>query len=375
VAKARWERLTVRPLLMDLGRDFRGGQHQALLLLQGLIARGHSPELVALRDSILALRARAIGVTVHGLNAHGRRVGAAMVVHQLVRGGKADVVHANESHALTAAWLARVHKKVPLLVSRRVIFALSSNSAALRRYRAAAQILAVSQCVKNVVIHAGLPPGSVTIIPVGVNIPPPPSMQGRLAARRKLGLTHEDAVLLGNVAAFTIEKGQPLLIRAFHSVRKQFPNCRMLLVGDGPERAKAQALVTQLQLDSAVHFAGFVDDVDTVYAAIDLFAFPGLADAMPTVLLAAMAHGLPVVGFALGGVPEALEDGENGLLVVEPEPKALAEAISRLLGSPADAKRMGEAARETIIARFSADHMVGQTIRAYEDAIAAGTVS
>jgi len=362
--------LSVRPLLVELSRDYRGGQHQALLLLQGLVARGHAAELVAVRGSILASRARTAGITVHDLSARARRLAAAIVVRRLVRERRADVVHANEPHALTAAWLARAHHHVPLVVSRRVIFPLSSNSMALGRYRSAARILPVSQCVKNAVLGSGVPSDRITVIPVGVNIPPLPSMLERVAARHKLGAGQE-GFLLGNVAAFTADKGQALLIRALAHVREQFPHCQLLLAGDGPERAKLLALVERLQLDSAVQFAGFVGDVETIYAGIDLFVFPGLADALPTVLLAAMAHGLPVVGLARGGVPEVLEDGNNGLLVGEPEPKSLAAAISRLLVNSDEAQRFGKAARETIIAGFSADHMVEQTILVYEQTIGA----
>ena len=61
--------LSVRPLIVDLGRDYRGGQHQALLLLQGLLARGHAPELIAIQDSLLARRAKDAGISVHGVPA------------------------------------------------------------------------------------------------------------------------------------------------------------------------------------------------------------------------------------------------------------------------------------------------------------------
>jgi glycosyltransferase involved in cell wall biosynthesis len=360
----------MRPLLVELNRDYRGGQHQALLLLQGLAARGHAAEIVTLGDSILASRARSAGIMVHGVSARARRVAAAIVVRGLVREGRADIVHANEPHALTAAWLARAHHHVPLVVSRRVLFPLSPNLIALGRYRAAARILAVSQCVKDAILISGLPLERITVIPVGVNIPPLPSLLDRVAARRKLA-ARQEGTILGNVGAFTPDKGQDLLIRAFAHVREQFPQSQLLLAGDGPERGKLRALVEHLQLDAAVQFTGFVEDVENIYKGIDLFVFPGLADALPTVLLAAMAHGLPVVGLARGGVPEVLENGKNGLLFGEPDPKSLALAIARLLSNPAEARQLGAAARETIIAGFSSDHMVERTMRVYEDLIGA----
>src|ERR1700674_3789534 len=119
--------LSVHPLVVDLGRDYRGGQDQALLLLQGLLTRGHAPELITLRDSLLARRAKEAGISVHGIPPGRRRLAAVLAIRQLLRGRRADVVHANEPHALSSAWLARAHRSVPLIASRRIALPLSPN--------------------------------------------------------------------------------------------------------------------------------------------------------------------------------------------------------------------------------------------------------
>ncbi len=139
----------MRPLVVDLGRDFRGGQDQALLLLRGLLKRGHAPELIALRDSLLASRARQAGAVVHEISPKFRRLAAALAIRRLVRARRVDIVHANEPHALTSAWLARAHRFVPVIVSRRVELPLSSDSFSLARYRAASRVVAVSDFVEK----------------------------------------------------------------------------------------------------------------------------------------------------------------------------------------------------------------------------------
>ena len=355
----------MRPLIIDLGRDFRGGQDQALLLLCGLLARGHDPELITLRDSLLARRAKDAGITTHGVDGRWRRLDAALAIRRLVRGRRADVVHANEPHALTSAWLARAHRTVPLLVSRRVELPLSSDSLSLARYRAARRVVAVSDFVEESMIGSGLPPGLVEVIYVGVEIPPIPSPMDREAARDRFAIPKE-SLCLGNVAALVPEKGHVLLLRAFADLRAQFPQCVLLLAGEGPEQAKLQTLVRQLRIEGMVKFPGFVPDVESVYTATDLFVFPSHAEPLACAMLSAMAHGLPVVAFARGGNPEAVEDGKNGLLVKELDSTALAAAIARLLSNSAEARRIGAAARETILARFSADRMADATLRLYE---------
>jgi len=355
----------VRPLIVDLGSAYRGGQHQALLLLQGLHERGHAPELIALRNSLLASRAKEIGAPVHVADPEWRRLSAAQQIRKLVSDRRIDLVHANEPHALTSGWLARAHHAVPVVISRRIALPLSRSFLSLARYRAAARIVAISHFVERSVIQSGLPAERVSVIYDGVQIPPEISQVQRESARSQLGIAQE-IPCIGNVAAFVPEKGHALLLAAFAKLRAQFPECVLLLRGDGPELAMLQSLARKLQVDGAVKFLLPSIDIETMFAAIDIFAFPSHEEPLGSALLAAMAHGLPVAAIARGGVPEVLEDGKNGLLVKDLDPEGFSSAVARLLLNPSDARRLGDAARKTILARFSADRMVEESLRLYE---------
>ena len=358
----------MRPLIVDLGRDYRGGQDQALLLLQGLLARGHAPELITLRDSLLARRAKDSGISTHGVDSRWRRLDAALAIRKLIRGRRAEVVHANEPHALSSAWLARAHRSVPLIASRRIELPLSADPLSMARYRATRRVVAVSNFVKESVIRSGLPPGLVEVIYVGVEIPAMISQADRECTRNRFAIPPA-SLCLGNVAALVPEKGHVLLLRAFADLRAQFPQSVLLLAGEGPEKSGLQELVRELQLEGLVKFPGFVPDVESIYAATDVFVFPSHSEPLACAMLSAMAHGLPVVAFARGGNPEAMEDGKNGLLVKDLDASALAAAVARLLSDPAEARRLGDAAREAILARFSADRMVEETLRLYESVV------
>ena len=359
----------MRSLVVDLGRDYRGGQHQALLLLRGLVARGHAPQLITLGDSLLCRRAMDAGVTVHGVATRYRRLSAALLIRRLVQERQVDIVHANEPHALSSAWLARSHRSVPVIVSRRIALPLSTNSFSQARYRAAARIVAVSQFVAKSVVASGFAEDGVSVIYDGVEIPAAILQADRDWARKRFSISQED-LCIGNVAAFVKEKGHQLLVAAFAKVLPQFPKCVLLLPGEGPEKSRLQDTVRRLGVEAAVKFPGFVPDIETVYAATDLFCFSSHEEPLGSSLLSAMAHGLPVVAFARGGVPEVVEDDKDGLLVKELDPVALSAAITRLLSNPVEAKRLGEAARENISSRFSADHMVDATLQLYERHIA-----
>lgn len=359
----------MRPLIVELGRDYRGGQDQAFLLLKGLLARGHAAELITIRGSLLAQRAQIAGVRVHSVNGRWRRLAASLAIRNLLSQRGVEIVHANEPHALTAAWLARAHHRVPVVASRRVIFPLAPGAISLSRYRAAARIVAVSQCVASAVVDSGLPSSRIRVIPDGIPLPGQVSVAEREEARRSLGI-RPDLPLIGSVAALTPDKGQDILIRALPAIRAQFPRCELLLAGSGPCRAKLVTLAKEQGVRDAVHFAGFVEDVSRVCAAIDVFAFPARAEALGTALLLAMAHALPVVAVARGGIPEVVENGRNGLLVANIDPETFASNIAQVMAHPEQAARLGAAARETVATRFCVDRMVEETLGLYEYLVA-----
>ena len=359
-------RLPIHPLIIDLGREYRGGQHQAFLLLQGLLELGHAPELMAQRESVLAVRAAQLGVTVHLCDPKRRRLTAAQQIRSLLGDRKADLVHANEPHALTAAWLARAHRAVPMVVSRRIALPIPENRFSLARYRAAARVIAISHFVEQSVTRSGIPSSRVSVIYDGVRIPAEISLSQRKNARDQLGVGL-DNLCIGNVAAFVPEKGHALLLEAFTKLRAQFPKCVLALLGEGPELPRLQSLAQSLRVTEAVKFLPAGTEIEIAFAAMDIFAFPSHAEPLGSALLAAMSHALPVVAIARGGVPEVIADGKNGLLVSDLDPSVFASAITRLIQRPAEGASTGRSAAETIKARFSAEGMASESLRLYEN--------
>ncbi|HKM80390.1 MAG TPA: glycosyltransferase family 4 protein [Candidatus Acidoferrum sp.] len=362
------------PMIVDLETEWRGGQSQALLLLKGLYERGHAAELLAASASALGRRARRAGFYVHEVSPAMLRLAAARKIHSLLPDSRFDLLHANEPHALTSAWLAGAHKKVPLLVSQRVPYPLKHALFARKRYLAAQRILAISRFVQKSVLDSGIPPEIVDLVYEGVEVPPPVTPEARASARQRWCVTPQD-MLFGCVGYLLPEKGQEFLLRALPAVRAKYPTARLLLAGDGPCRAHLEALSRALGLQEAVIFAGFVGDIAQVYAALDAFVFPSLAEPLGNSLLAAMAWGLPVLAVASGGVPEYVELDNTGLLVARPEPGLFSAEMMRLLSEPELAKRLGAAARESIQERFSADHMVDNTLAVYEELSGTGTAA
>ena len=328
-------------LHVDLGREWRGGQNQALLLACELRRMGHAAELVAIAGGPLAERARKAGIPVYEVAG---RFQAALLLRRL---GRFDVVHCHEAHGLTAAWCAGVQRRTVLVVSRRVAYPISRL-----RYRSAKRIIAVSRFVKESVLACGFPDEQVEVIYDGVVIPGTAAVGG-------------GRLRLGCVGWLLPEKNQELLIRALPAVLAQYPGCRLMLAGDGHSRPGLEQLAASLGVTASVQFLGMVDDVAAVYRALDVFLFPSLAEPLGSSLLAAMAYGLPCVALARGAVPEVIEDGRNGLLVDSPDPEAFADAVLRLLDDASFAARLGAAARQTVEERFSVARMAHETVELY----------
>lgn len=355
------------PLFVDLDREWRGGQSQALLLLQGLYERGHAAELLTVRGSLLAKRARKEGVYVHTISGSMRRLRAATKIRGLLADGRFDLVHVNEAHALSAAWLAGAHKRIPLLSSRRIGFPLQKNWVSSARFRALTRFVANSQQVAKSLIDAGVSAERISVVNEGVEIPVLPSLEERKSAREKWHVA-QGAFLFGCASAFVPEKGQRHLVEALSAIRGKFPDARLLLAGDGKCLPEVRNLVKRLGLDGSVLIPGFQTHMRDFYAALDAFVFPSEFEGLGTALQAAMAYALPVISTARGALGEVVKNGQTAM-VVEPNAAQFSKAMERLLLDRELQKKLGEAGRNEVKQRFSADRMVENTLRVYEDVL------
>ncbi len=212
----------MRVLYADLEREWRGGQSQALLTVGELRARGHEVELLAARDSPLAIRASEAGIRVHQVPRFGLRGWAARAMRRLIARKRFELVHLNEPHALTAAWLARAHTRLPLLLSRRIGFALQKNAVSQARYRAVERFVANSKDVAQSLINSGIATERISIVNEGVEIFPLRTPEQRTSARTHWGV-RESEFLFGCVSVFVPEKGQRHLLEALPLVRASHP--------------------------------------------------------------------------------------------------------------------------------------------------------
>jgi len=350
-----------------------GGAEQVLMrLAAGMRKRGHTVSIVTLNaPGVYAPQMSAQGIEVIPMRKRGTYDFS--VIWRMARALKRlhpDVVH-------THLWGAGLWGRLAARLARvRVIIAHEHGMQPWRgRFHFAcdrwlakvtSRILFASEQVLRVYHErTGISLSQCAVIPNGVNVRP--VTQDRTTFRRARGWSADDRVFL-SVGRLSPEKGYADLLEAFAIVAKQLPSARLVLVGDGEERAALQDLRGRIGLNGQVMFAGRQDDVASWLAAGDIYVQPSRREGLPLAVLEAMAAGLPVVATAVGDVPRLITDGREGHLVAAEQPKALAAKLVAV-GQNLDAQRsIVDAAKWLVASRYSDEGMVAAVEAVYAEA-------
>jgi glycosyltransferase involved in cell wall biosynthesis len=336
-----------------------GAERSTVSLAQHLERRGHKVVVACKRGHPLVEMMRRTGVDARDLPIGGKlNVRAPLLLAHLIRQEQIDVVHTQLSTAalwgsLAARWTGR-----PVLAHVR---ALNTKWC----YLLADRIVANSHGVKTHLVAQGVPAARIDVIYNGID---PECYQSALTpaeARRQCGLAPTGAIV-GVAAHLTAKKGHAGFLEAAAALRGAAPGATFLLLGDGPERARLQALAASLGMADRVVFAGFRDDVCPWMRAMDVVVLPSIAmEGFGRVLVEAALMGKPAVTTDLGGTAEVVQDGVTGYVVPPGDVPALTRAILRLLENAPARVSMGEAARRRALRLFTVDRMVQETEAAY----------
>ena len=258
------------------------------------------------------------------------------------------------NHGYTAmSWLDRTYNQLDRWSLRRV-------------YR----MVTMCQPFADSLVHIGVPREKITILHNSAKpfVAPPVAEVGRL--RRSLAITDDEAVILA-VGRLSSEKGHADLIRAGAVLTSTLgaPSFRIVIVGDGPERESLLRLASQLGIEKRVTLAGFQGDTKPYYAMATLVAVPSYSEGSPNVVLEGMAAGLPVAANRVGGVPEILEEGITGLMVPAHDPRAMAQAIGRLLSDSELRARLGSAARKRALTDYTPEAYHRKLVEFYRETL------
>ena len=353
-----------------------GGQEiRVLTEAAGFIARGHRVRVWAAEGARILEEAPRFGVPAAALPIGAKRPRGAKALLSALAREEIDIVNTHSStdswlSAVACRWLEIRRRPRPVLVrTRHVSIAVPTDVATRWLYRrATVRIVTTGAALRDQLIRDnGVDPRRIESVPTGID-PVQFAPRDRQAARRALGLPL-DMPLIGIVATLRSWKGHRYLLDAMLQLARA--DTRLVIVGDGPQRAALEAQTDALRLRGRVRFAGQQADVAPWLAAFDIFVLPSYAnEGVPQALVQAMFCGIPSVTTAVGGIPEVARAGDTALVVPAEDSRALAQAIDALQDDANLRARLADAARAFVAPRYGLDAMLDRMETVFRDALA-----
>jgi glycosyltransferase involved in cell wall biosynthesis len=290
----------------------------------------------------------------------------------LLRRERVDVLHAHMFGSNVWASLLGTVARTPAVIAHEHSWAFEGDR--LRRFldrnligRMCDKVIAVSREDRRRMIEIErIPEDKVEFVPLGIDALPEPHED----LRAEFGIERE-APIVGAVGGLRPEKGLLTLLDSATQLRKDFPSLRILLVGEGKQRTELTERIESLGLGEVVILAGHRRDVPAVLATLDVAVLCSTREGSPLALMEYMDAGKAIVATRVGGVPDLIHEGVQGLLVPPRDPGRLADAIGRQLRDSAEARRMGAAARERRRREFTMQNTVGRIEALYGELLAA----
>ena len=333
------------------------------LLYDPLYTRHNNPLYLALRAvQRLVEKIYPVGRLLFDRLVHGR---TALNLFRLMEQERVALLVLNvqidrDQFALSAA--QRAH--VPVVSHLRSIQGAGFSAEAARRAgRQVVSFVANSNDTQAYWEDRGLPPDPIHVVYNAI-----PEQRPSAVALDSLGVPPGSPVVccIGRLAWI---KGQDVLIQAVAACSKEFPTLHLLLIGEGKERSRLEALVKAYQIESRVIFTGWREDGVALAASASVLVVPSREEPFGRTVIEGMFAGVPVVASRVGGIPEIITDGTDGLLVAPEDPQPLADALCRLLRDPQLRQTIAGAARHTAQERFSLSTYVRQVESIYRAAL------
>ena len=362
----------VRVLQLTSSLGFYGAEQMIMTLVNALDRESFDVRLATLekkRTSSTAIvsAARAAGIDAVTLPCRGWfDWDAIQSLKSLVEQEKIEILHCHEPKSrLYGAVVSRM-TGIPMIATHHLWTGQNFRTRLVESIDAAVlhgcdKVIAVSSSVAESIRRARVSPNRIEVIPNGIDLRSFKDDFDTDEVRASLGIP-AGVPVIGAVGRLDIQKGHERLIEAAKKVTDAGEDAFYVILGEGVERPRLEALVTDLGLSGRVLLPGYRSDIRPYLAMMDVFAMPSRREGTPMALLEAMAMRRPVVATAVGGVPDVLRDGMDGLVLPE-NGAGLSDALLKLLRDPAFARQMARIGRRRVETEFSSLRMAGR----YED--------
>ncbi len=339
-----------------------GGQEKMIIsLAHALNGKGYASPIVTIAyKGELAPQAEKLGIKVSSI---GQKEGVSLMalwrLFMLIKAERPDILHLHNGRALIYGVIAAKLLGIPSIFTRH-----GSGPLIIPKWiwDGVTRVVTISvqakndQCRRNPSLRSE----KVVVILNGVNIKD-------YEVSLKHAKDRTGVVTVGHVARLVDLKDQATLLKSFAKVIEVLGKnkARLVIAGDGPEKAMLEKLARDLGISAQVEFLGFREDIPAIVNTFDVFVLSSLTEGISLTLLEAMAASKPIVATDVGGNPEVVVNGKTGFLVPAKDPQAMADKILVLLKDPVLAKNMGAAGRRHVEEVFSLDRMTDEYIKVY----------
>jgi L-malate glycosyltransferase len=226
-------------------------------------------------------------------------------------------------------------------------------------------LISVSRDLENFLVASGLPPEKITVIHNGAEPIDLPSIEKIQALKQEFQIPDNSRVI-GTTGRLVPVKNHMLFLKAARIINEAMPGTRFVITGDGPLLAELKSYARSLGINHNVIFTGFRNDAKLIAGIFDIFALTSVHEGIPMVLLEAMSLGKPVVSTYVGGIPEIIENGTNGILVTPGDERSFATACLNVLSDETLRKRLLIQAERDIREKHSLAASVSKTYELYK---------
>ena len=357
------------------GGDTGGAKTHVHSLLQNL-SRGMDITLVCFRDGPFAREAAELGIETRVCS--GGFFSALREVRRMIAEEGFELVHTHGSRANLAGAILRstcgrpvvstIHSDYRLDYMGRPLAAATYgvlNVLALRRIK---YHVGVSDAMRDLLISRRFPRETTFAIYNGLDFSREPKRHDRAAFCARVGANVAPGdIVVGAAARLDPVKDLATLVRGFAAARERHPELKLIIAGEGPERPALEALAEELGVRGAVTLAGWLDDMEEFYSALDINSLSSLSETFPYALTEGAAYRLPTVASAVGGIPRLIEDGKTGFLFAPGDWEKLGARLAQLASDPGLRERLGAAVHERAAREFSVEATCREQRAVYEE--------
>ena len=357
------------------GGDTGGAKTHVHSLLQNL-SRGMDITLVCFRDGPFAREAAELGIETRVCS--GGFFSALREVRRMIAEEGFELVHTHGSRANLAGAILRstcgrpvvstIHSDYRLDYMGRPLAAATYgvlNDLALRRIQ---YHVGVSDAMRDLLISRRFPRETTFAIYNGLDFSREPKRHDRAAFCARVGANVAPGdIVVGAAARLDPVKDLATLVRGFAAAREGHPELKLIIAGEGPERPALEALAEELGVRGAVTLAGWLDDMEEFYSALDINSLSSLSETFPYALTEGAAYRLPTVASAVGGIPRLIEDGKTGFLFAPGDWEKLGARLAQLASDPGLRERLGAAVHERAAREFSVEATCREQRAVYEE--------